>query len=408
MGDNGSVAAPPRRMSRRAGFVAATVSLVVVFAASGSPIPLYERYRTADHLTTLDLAVAAMSYFVAVMLTLVTCGRLSDHVGRRVVGLAAVALAAAGCLSLLDVSGLGVLLVGRILHGLACGLASSALVTYIVDLAPTHPRWLATTAAASAPLVGLTLGSLGSGALAEHGPAPEHSAYLTVSVLLALCAGLLFMSPEAVQPRPGAMASLRPRLAVPRAVRPLLPAATAVFCATWAMGGFYQAFSPTISAQYLGTRDTLLAGTVFASFMLPYPIGGALAHRFSSRTAQQVGIVGFAAGVLGVVIGLHTGTVLTVLLSGVVAGVCQGAAFTGSLRALLVRTSASERAGVMSTVYLISYTGAAAPSLVAGRLSMSFDLDQIALGYAALAIVAVVVVLISTGADVRAPARGVE
>jgi MFS family permease len=408
MTELGTVTAPSGRASRSLGFVTAIASLVAVFAASGSPIPLYERYRTAAHLTTLDLAIAAMSYFVAVMFALLTCGRLSDYVGRRVVGLAAVTLAAAGCLSLLHVSGLGLLLVGRILHGLACGLASSALVTYIVDLAPTHPRWLATTAPASAPLVGLTLGSLGSGALAEHGPAPEQSAYLAVTVLLALCAGLLIMSPDSVQPHPGAVASLRPRLAVPRAVRPLLPAATAVFCATWALGGFYQAFSPTISAQYLGSRDTLLAGTVFASFMLPYPIGGALAHRFSSRTAQLVGIVGFAAAVVGVVFGLHTGAVLTVVLSGVVAGVCQGAAFTGSLRALLGSTSASERAGVMSTVYLISYTGAAAPSLAAGRLSMSFDLDQIALGYAALAVIAVVVVLISTGADVRSSDRGVE
>lgn len=403
-----TIAASSQRMSRRTGFVAATVSLVAVFAASGSPIPQYEHYRTADHLTTLDLAVAATSYFVAVMLTLLTCGRLSDYVGRRVVGLAAVALAAAGSLSLLDVSGLGVLLVGRILHGLACGLASSALVTYVVDLAPAHPRWLATTAAASAPLVGLTLGAVGSGALAEHGPAPEQSAYLAVSVLLALCAGLLIMSPEPVQPRSGAVASLRPRLAIPRAVRPLLPAATAVFCATWALGGFYQAFSPTISAQHLGTRDTLLAGTVFASFMLPYPIGGALAHRLSPRLAQTVGIVVFAAAVVGVVVGLHTSAVLTVVGCGMVAGVCQGAAFTGSLRALLARTSTAERAGVMSTVYLISYTGAAAPSLAAGRLSMSFDLDQIAVGYAALALIAVAVVLVSSGGDVRSPDRGVE
>jgi MFS family permease len=391
-----ATAAVPRVAGRNIGFAAATASLVAVFAASGSPIPLYERYRTSDHLTTFDLSIATVSYFLAVMFALLVCGRLSNHLGRRPIGLAAVALAAAGCLSLLDMDSLGVLIAGRILHGLACGLGSSALATYIVDLAPPRPHWLASTAPAAAPLVGLTIGALGSGALAEHGPAPEQSAYLTISVALILCAVLLLLGPEPVHPRPGAWSSLRPRVAIPVAARPLLPAATAVFCATWALGGFYQAFSPTIAAQNLGTRDTLVAGAVFASFMLPYAFGGPLVQRLSTRDAQRAGIFVFAVAAGGVVIGLHVGTIAAVIVCGIVAGAAQGAAFTGSLRGLLDRTAPMERAGLMSTVYLISYGGAAAPSLVAGRLSSVLPLDQIALGYAGLSLIAVLVVFMST------------
>lgn len=383
----------PSRAHRGRGFVASTSSLVAVFAASGSPIPLYERYRAADHLTTLDLSIATVSYFVSVLVALLACGRLSDHVGRRPVSLGAVLSAAAGCLMLLHVGSLAVLVAGRVLHGIACGLASSALVTFVVDLAPERPHWLAVTAPASAPLVGLTLGALGSGALAEHGPAPEQSAYVAATCLLVGCAVMLGMSPESSPRRPGAMASLRPRVAVPAAVRPLLPAATAVFCATWALGGFYQAFSPTISARYLGSSDTLLAGTVFASYMLPYVVGSALAQRLSPRRAEVVGVTAFAASVIGVVIGLRVGQVAVVLAGGVAGGVCQGAAFTGSLRGMLDRTRAPERAGVMSAVYLISYTGAAVPSLIVGRLSLTYDLAQIAFGYAALAVLAAAVVI---------------
>lgn len=384
-----------RSLPRRGfGFGAAAVSLVAVFAASGAPIPLYERYRVADGLTTGDLSIAAVSYFVAVMIALVVFGRLSDHLGRRTVSLLAVALAAAGSLSLLEVASLGVLVPGRILHGLACGLGSSAIAAYIVDLAPEKPRWLAAATAAGAPLIGLTIGAVGAGALAEYGPAPLQAPYAAVTALLVLCAILLLAGPEALTRRPGTLASLRPRVHLPQAIRPLLPAAVAVFCGTWALGGFYQAFSPTISAQNLGTSNSLVAGIVFASFMAPYAFGGPLTGRLASLTAQRVGIVVFALAVCGIVLGLFTGTVLTVTVCGIIAGAAQGAAFTGSLRALLARTSVADRAGLMSTVYLFSYGGATIPSLIAGRLAGILELDQISLGYAALAVVAAVIVLV--------------
>ncbi|AXK45700.1 MFS transporter [Brachybacterium saurashtrense] len=396
-----------RPLPRRGlGFVAVVASLVMVFAASGAPIPLYERYRAAEGLTTGDLSLAAVAYFVAVMVALVVLGRLSDHVGRRAVALAAVVLAAAGSLSLLDVTGLGVLVTGRVLQGVACGLGSSAIAAAIVDLAPARSRWIAATAVAGSPLIGLTLGALGSGALAEHGPAPLQSPSLIVSALLAVCGVLLVLSPEPVARRSGALRSLRPQVHLPQAIRPLLPAAVAVFCGTWALGGFYQAFSPTISAQQLGTDSTLVAAVVFASFMAPYALGGPLTGRLSPFAAQRLGIVVFALAVLGVVAGLRSGTILAVVLCGMVAGAAQGAAFTGSLRGLLGRIGPGERAGLMATVYLFSYGGAAVPSLLSGRLTAAgVSLQTLSLGYAVLAGLAAAVVLLTAGTG-RGPDTG--
>ena len=389
---------PVMPLGSRLGFVGATASLVAVFAASGAPIPLYERYRVADGLSTGDLSIAAVTYFVAVMIALVVLGRLSDHVGRRAVALTAVSLAAAGSLALLDVTGLAVLMAGRALQGLACGLGSSAVAAYIVDLAPAKPRWLAATLVAGSPLTGLTVGAIGSGALGEYAPAPDQTPYLAVTALLAACAVVLMVSPETTARRPGAMSSLRPHVHLPQTIRPLLPAAIAVFFGTWALGGFYQAFSPTISAQSLGTTNTLIAGIVFASFMAPYVVGGPLAGALSPVRAQRIGMVVFAFSVMGIVIGLRTGEIVTVILCGIVAGAAQGAAFTGSMRSLLQRIGPAERAGLMATVYLFSYCGAAVPSLISGRLAAEgLTLETIALGYAGLAIIAAVVVLAGAG-----------
>src|SRR5258708_2987376 len=88
-------------LSTRRGFIAGNLSLVTVFAASGAPVPLYESYRAEDGLTAADLSLTAVVYFAAVMLSLLTLSRLSDHLGRRIVSVAALIIAAAGSVILL-------------------------------------------------------------------------------------------------------------------------------------------------------------------------------------------------------------------------------------------------------------------------------------------------------------------
>jgi MFS family permease len=387
----GAPAKTAGQTGRRLGFIASAASLAAVFAAAGAPIPLYERYRERDGLSIADLSLAAMAYFAAVIVTLLVLGRLSDHLGRRTVGVTAVTLAAAGCLALLDVHSLGSLAAGRVLQGVACGLAPTALASYTVDTAPERPRWLAAATTAGAPLAGLTAGALGSGALVQYAPAPRQLTYLLTVALLVVCAGLLLLSPETITRARGVRASLRPQAAVPAQVRPLLPAAAAVFVSTWALGGFYQAFSPSVAADNLGTRNTLIAAAVFASFMAPNAIGGPLTGRLSPTAAQRGGMAVFAVAVISIVLSLRAGAVVAVIIGGLVAGTAQGAAFTASMRAMLTRVSPAQRSGLLATVYLISYSGAAIPGLIAGRLSAHFTLIQIAAAYAALAVLACVV-----------------
>src|SRR3954469_23319154 len=275
------------RVGSRLGFAAAACSLVAVFAASASPIPLYELYRRADGLSHADLSLTAVAYFVAVMAALLVLGRLSNHVGRRPVALAALAVTAAGTLVLTDVHSVAPLITGRMLQGIGCGLASSALAAFIVDSAPASQASLASAVTTGSPMVGLTIGALGSGALAEYGPSPRTLVYLLAAGALAACAVLILAARETVTRAPGAVASLRPRISVPPAARRLLPAATATFVATWALGGFYQAFGPSVAADQRATTNRLTAAVVFASLMAPSAIGAPLAGRTPPAMAQR-------------------------------------------------------------------------------------------------------------------------
>ncbi len=379
----------------RLGFVAATVSLLSAFAASAVPIPLYGIYRAADGLTYLDLSLTAVGYFAGAVTALLIFGRLSNHLGRRPVILISLGLAIAASLILLDVPSVVPLILGRILLGLACGLASSAMTAFIVDNAPEEPAWLPAAVSSSAPMVGLTIGALGSGALAQYSPMPRTLPYLVAIAALIVSAVLILVSRETSPRRPGLLASLRPRVGLPKASHALFPVASCTFVATWALGGFYQAFGPSMATDQLGSTSPLVSAAVFSSLMAPSAIGGPLAGRLSPAGAQRAGMLVFAISVGGVLLALRQAAVIPFLIASALAGAGQGATLTGSVRALLARATVHERAGAFSMIFATSYGGAAIPSLVAGQLSQTYSLLQIATGYGILAACACIVTLIA-------------
>ncbi|BCJ69423.1 MFS transporter [Polymorphospora rubra] len=381
---------------RRLGFVAVSLSLGAVFAAAGSPVSLYETYRLEDGVNTGQLAVIAASYFVAVAVALLFFGRISDHVGRRPITFAALGLAAAGCLLMLDVHNAVPLIIGRALQGLGGGLASSAVTAYIVDTSPAKPTWLGSVITGTVPMVGLPAGALLSGALVEYEPAPRQLIYLVIVALLAVCAVLVALSPETVRRIPGASRTVRPHIHVPRASRRVLPYAAAVILGTWVMRSFYQAFGPAVSDDQFGTANALVAAAVFASIMLLNPLGGFLTGRLSPARKQRLGMSVFAISIVAVVVSLATGATVPFLVASLFASAGWGVAFSGSVQSLLTGAEPQDRAGVLATIYLISYTSAAIPGLIAGALTHTLTLLQVALAMSTVTVVCSLFVLIAT------------
>lgn len=398
-----AVGPEPAPAARLRAFLAATASLIVIFVASSSPVPIYNIYRAENGITNADLSLSVVAYFAGTIVALVCLGRLTNHLGRRPVSLATLAIMAVGCLVLINVTGLAPLALGRFVMGLAAGLASSSLTSYIVDAAPARPGWLASVASSQSSQVGLTLGSLVSGVMVQTVAGARTSAYLVMIGLLAACALALLAAPETGTRGPGALASLRPRVHVPASVRPRLLAAGAAFVVTWALGGFYQSFIPAITAEQLGSTNAVVVALVFSSYMLPGAFGAPLAGLMREARAQRVGMAIWLAGLLAVLVSLVAGSIVAFVAFTVVAGVGQGIAVAASMRSLLHGTTLADRAPVMSATYLISYGGAMVASLVAGQLSKVVDLVPIALGYGVLGLVGALVVW--TRAVDPAPAR---
>lgn len=375
-------------------FIAATVSLLMAFAASATPIPLYEIYHRANGVTYNDLSLTAVVYFVGAVTALLVFGRISNHLGRKTATYIIFGLAAAASMLLLDVDGPLSLITGRLLLGLACGLASSAVAAYVVDSAPERLRWLAAVIVANSPMVGLTIGAIVSGTLVEYGPYPRTLSYAVVLGGLAVCAVLVASGRETVKRVPGLIASFRPVFSLPQADRRAYPIAACTFVATWALGGFYQAYGPSIAATQFHTQNTFTGAIVFASYLLPSALGGPFTARLTPAQAQRRGMVVYTLAVGGLLISLKVSALVPFLVMSGLAGMAQGAVLTGSIRSLLEGVSARDRAGVLSLIYATSYTGAAIPSFIAGQLSELLNLFQLALCYGGLASLACVITLL--------------
>ncbi|MET3934402.1 hypothetical protein [Arthrobacter sp. OAP107] len=92
----------------------------------------------------------------------------------------------------------------------------------------------------------------------------------------------------------------------------------------------------------------------------------------------------------GIITAIATGTLVLFVAATIIAGAAQGIAISAATRGLLHGSTSTDRAPTFSVIYLISYSGATIPALIAGQLTNTFSLPQIALGYGALALVATV------------------
>lgn len=378
------------------GFVAAAVSLVAVFAAGASPIPLYDTYRTQDGVTNEQFALAAVAYFACAIFALLILGRLSNHHGRRPVSVTALMTALAGCLTMVEVHSFLPLLIGRALQGLAAGLASSAIGAYTVDTAPRRPRWLLATVTTTSATVGLALGVFLAAILVEVAPWPRILPYCVFALILLACAVALATRPEPLQNRtPGALASLLPRLSVPREARRHLPLAACIFVATWAFGGYFTSFGPSVAAEDLGSQSPLAAAAVYASYMGPSFLGGLVAGRLAPATAQRIGMALVAAAGTGLTVASAAGILSLYLAAAALGGIGMGLATSGSMNTVIPRARPHERAGLLAVIYAISYTGSAVPSLVAGQASRTVGLPVITSFYAGFAVLVWVVSLVA-------------
>jgi MFS family permease len=343
-------------LPRPAVFAVASISLVVVFAAAGAPIPLLVSLGAGDGGGRADLAGVATAYFAGTLGALLVFGRVSDHIGRRPMVVAAILSAAAASGITAATEDVSVFVAARVLQGVSIGFAASAIGALVVDMAPRRAPWLGATVAAAAAPVGVPVGVLAMSLWFD-----TVDAVLTVlCVLLVACAVVVVVGVGAGRRRPGALRSLLPRFSSPRSRRAHV---VAVFVATgsmWGFGGVHQTFGPTIAADAFGETSPLVGGLVFIALPLGTPLGAILIGLLGPRRSVMVGAVGSAVGVAGVWAAVNNGALPGFVVSCALVGASQAAVLGGAAAWILARTDIEHRAGALATYSFVSYGSAAA------------------------------------------------
>ena len=361
----------------------------ILLAASSAPSPLYPVYQSEFGFSAITLTAIFAIYVLALLTSLLTFGRLSDHLGRRPVLAVALLVETLAMAVFWDAHGVTALFAARVVQGLATGAAVGVLGAYLLDLQPPDGSRLGSLVNSAAATGGLGLGALGSGLLIQYGPSPTHLMFAILTVAFALLALITPLLPETVTPKPGARAALRPRVSVPSAARRAFVRAVPTMTATWMLGGLMLSVGGSVLAAVFAQRDHAVIGAVLGAFAGAAAITSVLLRNQSPATMARAGTAALVVGTALFVLGLAATSLTMFVIGAVVAGSGFGPAFLGAFRTVSQLAEPHERAALISAIYVVSYLAFSIPAVIAGVMITEAGLRSTSLVYGL--VVAVVV-----------------
>ncbi len=383
------------RFGRRGGFWVLVVTLVLLLFASSAPSPLYVVYQSQWGFSDITLTSVFAVYAIALLVTLVTAGSVSDHVGRRPALVRALVLEIIVMAIFAEARSVEWLFAARILQGVATGIAMGTGSAALLDLQPPdRPRWGA-LAGVAAPLAGLALGALVASVLAQYAPDPTRLIYWCLFACFTVLSLLVTRIPETVHARGPWVGELSPEMAVPRSLRTAFIATIPCIVAVWALGGLVLSLAPSLVAVVLGHPSHLAGGMPIFIMSGVSAIASVLVVDAHARTTARGGLIALIAGVALVLVGLEVDSIAVFYLGSGIAGFGFGPAFAGAFRALTARAPSDQRAAFTSSVFTVSYLAFSVPAVAAGVAATRIGLESTALVYGGvlMALAAVAVLL---------------
>ncbi|MEP9391795.1 MFS transporter [Gordonia sp. VNK1] len=384
--------------------IAATV--VMVLFASAAPSPLYPVYQQLWGFSSFTLTGVFAIYVVTMLISLLSVGSLSDHIGRRPVLAVALVLLIASMVLFLAADGVGILIAARALQGLATGAAIGTLTATVVDLQPSARLGSAITGAA--PTIGLAAGVAIAGVLVQYAPQPRFLVYeITLGIYAVLLVALLIVPETSSRigftSRRHMLATLAPQASVPGEIRHLFWGALPAFVATWSMGGLYLSLGSSVIAKVFGIDNHAEAGALLFTFFAAGALTSLALIGRDAATKLAYGYPALAAGAVISLAGVLTSALPFYVAGSLIAGTGFAATFLGALDSISAATPPPQRGQVFSAVFIVSYLAFSGPAVIAGLVVSHVGLQETVVGYVVyVLLVAVVGAVLSRRARRRA------
>jgi hypothetical protein len=218
--------------------------------------------------------------------------------------------------------------------------------------------------------MGTATGAIGASLLVQYLPQPTHLVYLLLFAVFVLQAVGVVLMPESAAGKPGALASLTPTFGLPeQARRPLLVAAPALV-AVWALVGFYGSLGPALMRLVARSDSFVLGGLSIFALAASAALTVLLLRNTAPRSLMLLGVVALLVGIgVSLLATVRTSTVFF-LVGTAIAGAGMGGGFQGALRTVVPLAAANERAGVLSTIFVLCYLSMGLPAVSAGFLAV--------------------------------------
>lgn len=322
------------------------------------PTPLYPLYRKQLGLSELVVTVVFAAYAAGVIVALAGFGNASDAVGRRRVLLPAIGAALVSAAVFLTEQDLAMLLIGRVLSGLAAGLFTGTGTATLIDLAPRDSGSRGSLIATLVNMGGLGLGPLLAGLLAQYAGAPLHTTFVVDLVLLVVAFVVVFWTPEPITDT-GPLR--RPSFGVPPQARRIFVQSALAGFAGFVVLGTFTGVSPAAMGQLMQVTNLAVIGLVVFAVFAASAAGQLALPLFAPRVALPLGAAVLTAGSLLIALALWQHSLGLLVFGGIAAGAGQGLGFRAGIAAVTRAAPADQRAAVTSVFFLVLYIGISLP-----------------------------------------------
>lgn len=360
--------------SKTASFWLLAVLLGFFLFAASAPTPLYGIYAKLWRFSSTTVTTVYAVYAAGALTALLTTGRLSDHLGRRSVVMAALVIQAAGMLAFIAADGVAWLYLGRVLQGVGTGVATGAISAWLLDLQPPDNPRRGSLVAGIALMAGLGAGALGSGLLVQYAPNPMDLVFwLLIGVYAAGFASMPFL-PDVVQRGPGWLQSMRPQVGVPSVARAPFAASAPSLIAMWALAALYLSLGPSVVNSLVRTRNLAVGVLVIVALMMVGAVASAFVANMEPRTLVIRGSLALVLGVGVTLIGVVADSAAGLIAGSAVAGLGLGPAFSGVMRTLGPLAPLEKRGALFAALYIVIYFAISVPAIAAGVAASHYGL----------------------------------
>jgi MFS family permease len=361
------------------------VALGMFLVAVGANLfaPLLPVMREVHDLSQAQVNFTLAIYVLGLVPALMVGGPMSDRKGRRAAVRPALLFSMAGTtVTLLAHLGTGgaagpvLLVIGRLITGIAVGLVLAAGASWLKEVTPASAGvGVAARRATVATSAGFGMGPLVAGPVAEWIPGPDVTTLVVHLVLVLVCTPLIWTTPAPPSPAHAVAAGTprRPALIPATARQPRFLASVASW-APWAFGCATTSFAALapVAAQAVGPNVAytgVIAGITMLTGALVQPWVGR--HADSGRGPHPA-VLGLGAATVGMLLAVllcslapGTAAAWVMVPAAVVLGTAYGIMMVSGLREVQ-RIAPPEQLGALTAVfYALTYVGFFVPFVIA-------------------------------------------